>query len=225
LVRVPPLPCPAVLNIFRGIGGGKSDPRDSIGDSSSSSCRDQLQLLVIMAAAALLRSLGSKMARAPPTLLARGLHGGACSGHGGSWCVQRGLHNSTSSGASGSVPPISKTDLHTARSKIRAGAACVMLFGSMVYMYISVFPRLEAKLLAKKISRLNAAYANEALNILLAEHASADSPDAQIMQSSGHGKQPEGETGKGSQTRLEYLEAEITKLKMELEQLEAGRSK
>ncbi|CAN6341706.1 unnamed protein product [Urochloa humidicola] len=168
------------------------------------------------------------MARASPALLGRGLHGGPRSGHGGSWTHdrilhQRGLHNSINSGVSGSTPPINRIDLHTARSKIRAGAACVIIFGSMVYMYISVFPRLEAELAARKISKLNDAFANEALEILLAERASANTPDAQIMQSSGHGKQSEGEIGKGtSRTRLDYLEAEITKLKIALE---AGRSK
>ncbi|CAN6355409.1 unnamed protein product [Urochloa humidicola] len=142
-----------------------------------------------MAAAALLRSLGSKMARAPPTLLARGLHGGARSWHGGSWTHgrllhQRGLHhglNSPNCGASGSKPPISEADLHKACSKIRAGVAYVMIFGTMVYMYLD-YPRfeaeLEAKLEARRRSKSTEAFITEALEILRAKHASVDSPDA-----------------------------------------------
>ncbi|CAN6330217.1 unnamed protein product [Urochloa humidicola] len=175
-----------------------------------------------MAMAALLRSLATKMARAPPTLLARGLHGGARSGPGGSWThhrllPRRGLHSLPNAGA---TPPPTKMDLVTALAKIRAGLAYVALFGTAGYLYGSVLPqlhRIQAKLEARNRAELEAVLALdeaiETVELLLAEQNSAVH--------AGHGKQHVGETGKG--TRHEDLLAEIAKLKLQVRALSKGK--
>ncbi|CAL4904516.1 unnamed protein product [Urochloa decumbens] len=170
-----------------------------------------------MAMAALLRSLATKVARAPPTLLARGLHGGARSGTRHRLLPRRGLHSLPNAAA---TPPASEMDLVP---KIRAGVAHVTLFGTLVYMYGSVLPRLDrlqANLEARNRAELEAALlideAIQALELLLEELASTNVP-----QDSGHGKQPVGETGKG--TRHEDLLAEIAKLKLEVQARSKGK--
>ncbi|CAL4904515.1 unnamed protein product [Urochloa decumbens] len=174
-----------------------------------------------MAMAALLRSLATKVARAPPTLLARGLHGGARSGTRHRLLPRRGLHSLPNAAA---TPPASEMDLVP---KIRAGVAHVTLFGTLVYMYGSVLPRLDrlqANLEARNRAELEAALlideAIQALELLLEELASTNVPQDSAVHA-GHGKQPVGETGKG--TRHEDLLAEIAKLKLEVQARSKGK--
>ncbi|CAN6335401.1 unnamed protein product [Urochloa humidicola] len=152
-----------------------------------------------MAVAALLRSLASKM-----------LHGGARSGQ-NPLLHQRGLHSLPNSGATGSTPPASKTDLVAALPKIGAGVAYVTLFGTLVYLHGSLVPRLDR--LEAKVEARNSL---ENLNDDLATNV----PRAQVMQNSAaharHGEQP------GIETKLNRLEAKLTKLEIALE---AARSK
>jgi hypothetical protein len=75
--------------------------------------------------------------------------------------------------------------LATPRSKIRAGVACVLLFGFVVY-YNWIWPqRLEAKLEARKMSISTSAIIDETLEILQAEDVSTNGSDVQIKQSLG----------------------------------------
>ncbi|CAL4897151.1 unnamed protein product [Urochloa decumbens] len=173
-----------------------------------------------MAMAAHLRSLATKVTRAPPTLLARFAH----SGPGDRLLPRRGLHSLPNAAA---TPPASKMDLVTALPKIRAGVAYVTLFGTVVYLYGSVLPRLDriqANLEARNRADLEAGLvldeAIQTLELLLEELASTNVPKDSAVHA-GHGKQPVGETGKG--TRHEDLLAEIAKLKLEVQARSKGK--
>ncbi|CAN6295807.1 unnamed protein product [Urochloa humidicola] len=168
-----------------------------------------------MAAAALLRSVASKIARAPQThhrpLLARGFHGGARSG------------NSLPS------PPTSNEDFRTTFAKATTGVVYVTLFGSVIYVcgrLVHVLYKLGDKLEARSRERLKVngilTETVEAIEHILSEDLSTTTiSEDQSMQSLGHGKQPGKERVSGLEEAHGHLELEaaVNILQAEIDEL------
>ncbi|CAO2165767.1 unnamed protein product [Urochloa humidicola] len=88
-----------------------------------------------------------------------------------------------------------------------AAGTYVMLFGTLVYLYGSLLPRLdrlEAKVEARNsLDKLND---DEAVELLQAKHASTNVPQARFMQNSDVHARID------TRLKLNHLEAQVTKL-------------
>ncbi|CAN6273643.1 unnamed protein product [Urochloa humidicola] len=107
-------------------------------------------------------------------------------------------------------------------AKTGVGVAYFTLFGSLVYICGSVMPAID-KLKDKLEARSRKSNLNNSL-IQAMEHVSDEDVSnvskAQIMQSSGHGKKPDGATDKG--TRVYTLEEDFVKVYRGIMELSAG---
>ncbi|CAN6295806.1 unnamed protein product [Urochloa humidicola] len=179
-----------------------------------------------MAAAALLRSVASKIARAPQThhrpLLARGFHGGARSGNS--------LPSPpTSNEVCTCTASLQSLDFRTTFAKATTGVVYVTLFGSVIYVcgrLVHVLYKLGDKLEARSRERLKVngilTETVEAIEHILSEDLSTTTiSEDQSMQSLGHGKQPGKERVSGLEEAHGHLELEaaVNILQAEIDEL------